>query len=148
MYKVVIDTNLLIDGSEDSYNYGNRIIDAVIAGHLEAYANKATLAENKKIAPKKVRDLNYLNKLNYFFDVVKIVERGDRLDVVTEDDEDNKFVEAAVKSKADYIITADRHLLKLEKYKGIKIVRPVEFWNIYSDESGESWAKWIKDFIK
>lgn len=147
MYKVVIDTNLLIDGSEDSYNYGNRIIDAVIAGHVQAFANHATLAENKLIAPRKVKDQNYLKKLNYFFDEIQIVDRGDRLDVV-EDEEDNKFVEAAIKAKADYIISADQHLLKLGKYKGIKIVRPAHFWNIYSDETSDGWKKWIQDFIK
>src|SRR3989344_5474918 len=147
MYKVVIDTNLLIDGSEDSYNYGNRIIDSVIAGHIEAYANRATLAENRKIAPEKIRDQNYLNKLNYFFDAMRVVDRGERLEVV-EDHEDNKFVEAAVAAGADYIISADQHLLKLGKYQGVKIVSPAEFWNIYQHETGDGWMKWIRDFIK
>ncbi|MDP4000871.1 MAG: putative toxin-antitoxin system toxin component, PIN family [bacterium] len=146
MFKVVIDTNLLIDGSVDSYNYGNRIIDAVIAGHIDAYVNRATLAENRKVAPKKIEDPNYLNKLNYFFDVVKVVDRPTRVDVV-EDKDDNKFVEVALEAKADYIISADQHLLKLGKYKGIKVVRPVEFWNVYQDESGDGWGKWLKDFI-
>jgi putative PIN family toxin of toxin-antitoxin system len=147
MYKIVIDTNLLIDGSEDAYNYGNRIIDAVIAGNLEAYVNRATLAENRKIAPKKIKDADYLNKLNYFFDAVKIVDSGERLDVV-EDKEDNKFVEAAVESGADYIITADHHLLKLEKYKGIRVVRPAEFWNIFEDQTQDGWRAWMRNFIK
>jgi uncharacterized protein len=147
LHKVVIDTNLLIDGSEDSYNYGNRIIDAVIAGHIQAFANQAVLAENRKVAPKKIHDPNYLNKLNYFFDEIKIVERPTRIDVI-EDKDDNKFIDAALEANADYIISADQHLLKLGSYKGIKIVRPVEFWNIYQDESEDGWAKWLKDFIK
>ncbi|MBI2607802.1 MAG: putative toxin-antitoxin system toxin component, PIN family [Candidatus Doudnabacteria bacterium] len=147
MFKVVIDTNLLIDGSEDAYNYGNRIIDAVIAGHIQAFANRKTLRENQFIAPQKITDQNYLQKLNYFFASVNVVDRSERLNVV-EDEEDNKFVEAAIEAGADYIITADQHLLKLEKYNGIKIVRPAEFWNTYQDESGDGWTKWLKDFIK
>lgn len=146
MLKVVIDTNLLIDGSSDFYNYGNRIIDLVIGGQIEAYANKATLRENKFLANKKIPDEGYLKKLEYFFDTIKPVNNYERLDVV-EDSDDNKILESAVGSRADYLITSDRHLLKIEKYKGIKIVRPAQFWSIYEDE-GEGWAKWIRNFVR
>ncbi len=146
MIKVVIDTNLLIDGSIDFYHYGNRIIDLVLAGQIEAYANHATLRENKLLAKQKIQDPGYLKKLKYFFDLVKPVEGNKRLDVV-EDPEDNKILESAVVCHADYLITSDRHLLKLEKYKRVRIVRPQEFWNLYEDTSGTGWQKWIKSFI-
>ncbi|MEO8065617.1 MAG: putative toxin-antitoxin system toxin component, PIN family [Candidatus Doudnabacteria bacterium] len=146
MYKVVIDTNLLIDGASDFYNFGNRIIDLVIGGQIEAYANAGTLRENKFLAHKKIEDEGYLKKLEYFFDVVQKVEAGDRLDVV-EDSEDNKILESAVAAGADYLITSDHHLLKLEKFRGIRMVRPAEFWHIYEDE-GIGWMKWMRDFIK
>jgi len=145
MLKIVIDTNLLIDGSFDAYNYGNRIIDAVIAGQIQACANAATIRENKFIAPQKLHDDNYLQKLNYFFDAVRKVESGNRLNVV-EDPEDNKILESAVVANADYLVTSDQHLLKLEKYEGIKIVRPNEFWNAYQGDDG--WGKWLRDFIR
>ncbi|HEX9502786.1 MAG TPA: putative toxin-antitoxin system toxin component, PIN family [Patescibacteria group bacterium] len=147
MYKIVIDTNLLIDGSSDFYNYSNRIVDLVIGGQIEAYANTATLRENKFLANKKISDEGYLKKLEYFFDTIKPVNNSQRLSVVEEDNEDNKILESAVASFADYLITSDRHLLKIEKYKGVKIVRPAEFWSIYEDE-GEGWAKWLRNFVR
>ena len=147
MLKVVIDTNLLIDGSSDFYNYGNRIIDLVIGGQIEAYANTATLRENKFLANKKITDEGYLKKLEYFFETIKPVNNSQRLNVVIDDSEDNKILESAVASGADYLITSDRHLLKIEKYKGVKIVRPAEFWSIYENE-GEGWARWIKNFVR
>jgi uncharacterized protein len=143
--KVVIDTNLLIDGALDFYHYGNRIIDLVIAGQLEAYANKKTLRENKFLAYKKIDDEGYMKKLEYFFNIVKPINDISALDVV-EDREDNKILESAVASDADYLITSDHHLLKIEKYKGVKIVTPAGFWRLYQDE-GEGWAKWLRDFI-
>jgi putative PIN family toxin of toxin-antitoxin system len=146
MLKLVIDTNLLIDGADDFYNFGNRIIDLVISGNVEAYANKATLAENRLLSRQKITDDGYLKKLHYFFDVVKTVNNIPHLDEV-EDPDDNKILESAVGCHADYLITSDRHLLKLEKYKGTKIVRPGEFWSRYEDE-GEGWAKWLKSFIE
>ncbi len=120
MYKIVIDTNLLIDGAEDFYHFGNRIIDLAISGNVEAFANRATLAENRLMARKKIDDEGYLKKLQYFFDVVKPVESAGHLDIV-EDPQDNKILESAVGCGADFLITSDRHLLKLEKYKTYKV---------------------------
>jgi putative PIN family toxin of toxin-antitoxin system len=50
-----------------------------------------------------------------------------KLDVVKEDPNDNKILECAVAGKADFIVSGDKHLLKLKKYKGIKIVRTSDF---------------------
>lgn len=146
MLKVVIDTNSLIDADSDEYNYSNRIIDEVIAGDIEAYANRATLRENKFIAPQKLNDPNFYKKLEYYFRAVKTVESPERLDVVEDDREDNKILESAVASGADYLITSDHHLLKLEKFKETRIVTPTQFWNIYEEE-GEGWTKWLRNFI-
>lgn len=145
MLRIVIDTNLLIDGSEDFYNFASRTVDLVLAGQVEAYANHATLRENKFLAQKKIRDEAYLRKLEYFFDQVKPVS-GDRLDIV-EDKDDNKILESAVAAQADFLITSDRHLLKLEEFRGIKIVRPAEFWSRWEEEGDSGWQKWLKSFI-
>ncbi|MCJ7450428.1 MAG: hypothetical protein MUP58_01675 [Candidatus Nanohaloarchaeota archaeon QJJ-9] len=43
------------------------------------------------------------------------------------DPSDDKFLEAAEESGADYLVTGDSHLLKLEEHKNTKIVKPEEF---------------------
>ena len=146
MLKVVIDTNVLIDASEDFYRYANRILDEVIAGDIEAYANSGTLRENRLIAKRKILDEGYSRKLEYFFAVVRPVDPTKRLNVV-EDLEDNKILESAVAAGANFLITSDNHLLKLEEFNGIKIVRPAEFWSRWQEEGGNGWLKWMKDFI-
>ena len=41
---------------------------------------------------------------------------------------DNRILEAAIEGGADYIVTGDRkHLLTLQKFKGIPIVTPAQF---------------------
>ncbi len=147
MLKVVIDTNLLIDGASDFYNYGNRILDLVIGGQIEAYANASTLRENKFLASRKIDDEGYTKKLEYFFGTIKPIENVERLDVV-EDKEDNKILESAVASQADYLITSDRHLLKLEKFRGVKIVSPTAFWRLYEEEGEGGWQNWLKKFVR
>lgn len=156
MLRVVIDTNLLIDGSEDFFNYANRILDLIIAGQVQAYANKATLRENKLLARKKITDEGYLKKLEYFYDVVQEAkgtpfsstkkESPLRLPFV-EDPEDIKILASALACEADFLITSDKHLLKLEKVKTTKIVRPAEFWSRYEEEGESGWMKWMRNFI-
>ncbi|MBS3100107.1 putative toxin-antitoxin system toxin component, PIN family [Candidatus Pacearchaeota archaeon] len=55
-----------------------------------------------------------------------IVESFEKLDIIQEDLEDNKFLEAAIAEKADFIISQDNHLLKLKEYLGIRIINPEE----------------------
>lgn len=53
-----------------------------------------------------------------------------QIDVVKEDPTDSKYLACAQKGEVDFIVTGDRHLLKLQNYKGTKIVTPKEFLNI------------------
>ena len=50
---------------------------------------------------------------------------------VQDDPDDDKFVEAAVAGAADYIITQDKHLLKIKQFEGIRIVTPEEFLKFF-----------------
>jgi putative PIN family toxin of toxin-antitoxin system len=147
MIKIVLDTNTLIDGSTDDYNYCNRIINEVIAGDVQAYANVSTLRENKLLAQKKILDEGYLKRLKYFFDLVHPVESL-RVDVVFDDPEDNKIIGSAIACQADFVITSDHHLLKLEKVKGVDIVSPAQFWQRYEDQGDTGWRRWLGDFVK
>lgn len=57
-----------------------------------------------------------------------VVKPHKRLEAVPGDESDNRILECAVESKADYIVSGDRrHLLPLKEYEGIKIVIPSQF---------------------
>jgi putative PIN family toxin of toxin-antitoxin system len=47
--------------------------------------------------------------------------------VIHEDPSDDKFLECAVAGKAAFIVTGDKHLLRLGGFRGIKILKPREF---------------------
>jgi putative PIN family toxin of toxin-antitoxin system len=49
------------------------------------------------------------------------------LKVIIEDPDDDRVLECAVAGEADYIVSGDRHLLKLGSYQGISIVTAREF---------------------
>jgi putative PIN family toxin of toxin-antitoxin system len=48
--------------------------------------------------------------------------------IVEDDPDDDIFLHCAEKGKANYIITADKHLLNLQSYRGIPIVTIEEFF--------------------
>ncbi len=140
--KVVLDTNVLIDGLRDEYSYQKRIIDEVVAGQIEAFANRQTLQENKLIVRQLIDNPEYEQVLNDFYAQVNWVYNRRQVHIVS-DPEDNKILESATEAEADYLITSDNDLLRLEKYEGVQIVNPSQFWVKYQDEEGdEVWKKW------
>jgi len=50
---------------------------------------------------------------------------------VCRDENDDMFLDAAYSGKARYIISWDKDLLTIEEFRGIKIVNPGEFLEIY-----------------
>ena len=50
--------------------------------------------------------------------------------VIKEDRPDNKFLACAIAAQASFIISGDKHLLKLKEFQGIPIVSPREFLKI------------------
>ena len=59
--------------------------------------------------------------------------RSTKIKVVT-DDPDNRILECAVKAKADIIASGDSHLLDLKEYKGIRVLKPVQFLALLEKE--------------
>lgn len=141
--KVVLDTNVLINGFKDEYSYEKRIIDEVIAGGIEAYANRETLDENRLISSQLIHNPDYEQDLRDFFSQVNRVVNRRQIRVVS-DEEDNKILESAVEAEADYLITTDNALLELKSYKKVKIITPPAFWANFKDEGMDQWRAWTK----
>jgi predicted nucleic acid-binding protein len=59
-----------------------------------------------------------------------ITEPSFKVEILEEDPADNKFLECALMANAEYIVSVDKHLLKLKNYKNIKIISAIEFINL------------------
>ena len=91
--------------------------------------------ESLWINPKRFlkRDFNYHEEktreaLNVFLSIAKVIETSSRIDIIKSDPDDNKILECAIASSSDYILTYDKHLLVLKEFKGIRIVKPEDFF--------------------
>ena len=126
MPTVVIDTNLIIAGRWKRNSSSNRIIDKVIEGNIDAVYTTKTKNENLYILEKVKAPKDYIDKILKFYRISKKVYSKRKI-TACRDKADNRFLEAAVAGKADYIITSDRDLLDLKEFEGIKILKPGAF---------------------
>lgn len=151
MPKVILDTNVLINGVQDENSYTYKIIAACIAGELQAVCSPKVQKEYKFLARQLVTDEEYLNVLDDFYEAAQVVNPKNFNDIISADPEDNKFLDAAEESKAEYIITEDAHLLDIENFEETKIVEPADFWASHTnegpdDDEGEGdWKNWTQD---
>ena len=61
------------------------------------------------------------------------VEGSLRIAAVAEDPEDDKYIAAALESRAQCIVTGDTHLVALKTYEGVRMVTPRVFLGLLKD---------------
>src|SRR5438445_106471 len=84
--------------------------------------------KNQITLPKSI--VERLPKTDYFEEILpyaEVVKPKRRLRVVQRDPSDNKFLECAVAGKARVIISGDKELLSLGRYRQIPIQSPAQF---------------------
>lgn len=129
---VVLDTNVYLSGIIFGGN-SRHLLDLTIAKKITAITSPAILLEISQKLEKKFK----WNKNQIFLTIktiaksAKLVTPSKKLLIVKVDKNDNKIIEAAVESKANFIISGDKHLLRIKKYQQIKIVSPAEFLALY-----------------
>ncbi|MBM3239972.1 PIN domain-containing protein [Candidatus Poribacteria bacterium] len=60
------------------------------------------------------------------FEII-VVTPTERIKVIEQDPDDNRILECAVEGNVNYIVSGDRHLLNLGRYRGIEIITISEF---------------------
>jgi putative PIN family toxin of toxin-antitoxin system len=125
MPRVVLDTNILVSGLGWP-RLPSRILDKWIDGKLTLIESPALLGELIRVLRDENFDFLDRDEINEFYrglvEKAELVEPTFRIDAIGEDDADNRVLECALAGKADYIVTGDKHLLKLERFLGIRIV--------------------------
>lgn len=133
--KVVPDTNILISATMWKNSVSNRLLKRLVEEDIELFSSQEILEEYRKVLK---RDFKYEDdKINEIIIelllYIQIIEIKEKLDIVKDDPDDNKILECALTSNSKYIISYDNHLLKLKEFKGIKILKPEEFFNILNN---------------
>jgi putative PIN family toxin of toxin-antitoxin system len=131
--KIVIDTNIYIS----AVFWGGKpreVVDLGRSGQISIFTSLEIEQEILQKLKTKFRlsdeeSAQILLDFSTFTNPVKIFRR---IKVIHDDPDDNKFIECALSSMAEFIVSGDKHLLRLEHYKGIKILKASEFLSIIS----------------
>ena len=129
--KVVLDTNVFVSGIHWNGS-SEKVLRAWMNKDFELVSSLPIIEELVRIlavfkVPLGPDDISWWESL--ILEKSVIVVPTEIVDVVTDPD-DNKFVEAALEGKAEYIVSQDRHLLVLKDYREIKILHPDEFFKL------------------
>lgn len=126
---IVLDTNVFVSGvffPGPPY----RILQAWRDGRLQIVLSRDILAEHQRVGEKLAEQFPRVN-LAPLIDLVaakgKIVQVLRLPAPVCDDPDDDKFLARALAGRCKIIVSGDKHLLKVTGYRGIKVMRPIDF---------------------
>jgi putative PIN family toxin of toxin-antitoxin system len=127
--KATADTNLLISALVYKRGKPDQFLRMALAGQISLTTSDAILDEMADVlarkfhaSPDEIAAARAIVK-----EAARTVTPAVKLEVVKDDPDDDKIVECAVTAGSDYIVTGDRHLLKLKQYDSIHIVKVADF---------------------
>jgi uncharacterized protein len=136
MLRVTADTNVYIS----ALNFGGlpeRILRLAQGGALQLLASDEIMNEiaevlrGEKFAWPEREIARALSQISLISERVHPTEK---LEIITADPSDNRILECAEAGKADYIVTGDKHLLRLRQFGRILIVKVSEIFKLLEPE--------------
>lgn len=132
--RVVLDANIFISALISRQGNPAKILEKWQKKELEVVVSPAIIDEIARVTAYKRLQKKYrrireereglLEDLKNF---ATMVDSQQTLSVVKADDSDNRYIECAIESGANYIVTGDPHLLDISEYQGIRIISPAIF---------------------
>jgi len=131
--RIVLDTNVFISGvffSGPPYE----ILKACIDKRIQIIISSEILQEYKRVGEELMHrypEIEIIPILKSFSKNAISISASRLPHPVCVDPDDDKFLECAVTGNAERIISGDRHLLDINDFQGIKIVKPRMFVDEY-----------------
>ena len=131
--KYICDTNILLSSLLSSSTPPAKTVDFIKEHGIFSFS-QATLSEFSEVLkrPKFDKFLSKDKRLNFINEIIElsiIYEIYQKVDICR-DPKDNKFLDIAIASYSDFLITGDDDLLVLEKIGNTSIITPREFTDI------------------
>lgn len=131
--KVVLDANVWVS----ALLWGGKpaaVIKAAEEGKICIVTSEEIVGEISQVLtyPKlskvyQTKDLRHEDLMEAILKIVNFVKVTKKFNVVLEHSADNKFIDCALAAGADYIVSGDKHLLKIVSYKKTQILSVKEF---------------------
>lgn len=132
MQKVILDTNVIVSALIQK-NYPYLIVDHCIEGNAMICISDPVLQEYIEVLgrPKFSNFTNFKTNADFLIarlsDMSKLYEPTIKLKII-KDQPDNRLLELAHISKADFIITGNTNDFKMHNYGNTKTMTPKAYW--------------------
>jgi len=130
MKRVVLDTNIVISSA-----LGGALVlifEEWDEGKFTVIVTSDILSEYFEVLnrPKFRLKQETIDKIaRYLYQFSEFVVPEERIQFIEADPKDDKFLEAAIAGKVDFIVSGDKHLLDLKEFQSIPIISGREFIN-------------------
>jgi putative PIN family toxin of toxin-antitoxin system len=138
LLRIVFDTNVYVSAAI----YGRRaeiVMQMASAGQIQLVTSEVILSElerklREKMAWPENRAALFTNSIR---DLAEVVTPVVTLNVVPDDEDDNRIVECAIAGEANLIVTFDQDLLRLKSYEMVGIITPrqLAFYGLDAEKS-------------
>ena len=135
MPKIVLDTNVLIS----AILFGGKprsVCELILEGQYKLGISQSILGEFISVLtrPKFDYPAQWIDvTVSELKAIADIVVPSGSVFAISEDPDDNRIIECAVEYGADYIISGDKHLLKLGEYQGVRILDAASFIELFEE---------------
>jgi putative PIN family toxin of toxin-antitoxin system len=132
----VLDTNVVLS----AFLYGGKpkqVLQELLSGNIQLAISESLIKEIRGVLQRSMFGLSsqiVQTILSDYTGVASWIEPVEHFDLVQDDPNDNQFIDCAVAAKADYLITGDKHPLKLATFRMVKIVSVDNFLESLSSD--------------
>lgn len=130
MLTVTVDSNIYVS----ALGFGGlpmRLLQMAMDGDIRIASSAFIQGEVLRILRKKLRwDKDRISAAEMLIISLTVPTKGSlfqRVDAVKDDPTDNRVLECALESGSQFVITGDKHLLRIGEYAGIGIIRVADF---------------------
>lgn len=134
--RAVLDTNVVISATLIRGGNEDRILRAWQRGGFELVLSPPILDEmGRALFYEKLRKSRWMTEEEIVSLLRSLAQESTLVPgrvrvAVSRDPEDNKFLEAAIEARAQYVVTGDKDLLDLKTYREVRIITPAAFLKI------------------
>lgn len=130
--RVVLDTNILLVSIAKKSPY-RLIFDAIISGQIRLIISNEILSEYTEIIERRANSVVAQNIAELLVQLpnVEKIEPSYKWGLITNDPDDNKFVDAAISGRVRYIVSNDKdyNILKEIKFPKVEVILIDQFLN-------------------
>lgn len=134
--RVVVDTNVIVSASLIRNGSEDRVLRAWQRGAFDLVVSPAILEEiGRALFYERIRERSWMTDA----DVVELLEGladasvlvpGRRRVRASRDPDDDKFFAAALEARAGFIVSGDRDVLAVRRFRSVRAVSPVTFLRV------------------